>query len=199
MTRLNLIYVVLTLSFFAATLSMAEERPKSPPGQASTQIGDAWIDIHYSRPILRGRHGIFGTGEDYGQTVRGRAEYWRVGANATTKIKTTVDLEVGGQRIPAGEYGIVVGLAEDAWTLVLTSQQRMETYTGREDIKKGIMWGSYGYKPDNDVARAKMEVGSLEHSMDQMTISFLDVDEEGATLAIAWDKTMATTRLKVAK
>ena len=44
-----------------------------------------------------------------------------------------------------------------------------------------------------------MKVSSLDHSIDQMTISFLDVDEEGATLAIAWDKTMATTRLKVAK
>ena len=37
----------------------------SPSGRASTQIGDHWIDVTYGRPILRGRDGIFGAGEEY--------------------------------------------------------------------------------------------------------------------------------------
>ena len=82
---------------------------------------------------------------------------------------------------------------------MLTDQPRMKTWTGREDVEKGIMWGAYGFKSGECLGKAAMKVSSLDHSMDQMTISFLDVDEEDATFAIALDKTMATTRLKVAK
>ena len=192
--------LIVALAFLlCASVTVAEDRPASPPGMASTQIGDAWIDVTYSRPILRGRTGIFGSGEEYGKTVNGGAEYWRAGANATTKIKTDVDLMVGDKKVPAGEYGIVVGLNEKAWTLVLTSQKSMDKWMGREEVAKGVLWGSYGYKPEFDVARATMDVHSLDHSVDQMTISFLDVTEDGATLAIAWDKTFATVRLGIAK
>jgi len=182
-----------------APATFADERPASPPGTASTQIGDAWIDVTYSRPILRGRTGIFGSGDEYGKTVNGGAEFWRAGANATTKIKSDIDLTVGDKKVPAGEYGIVVGLDEKAWTLVLTSQKSMDTWMGREEVAKGVLWGSFGYKPDFDVARATMKLETLDHSVDQMTIAFLDVTEDGATLAISWDKTRATVRLGVAK
>lgn len=175
------------------------ERPKSPEGMASTQIGDHWIDVTYSRPILRGRDNIFGSGDEYGKTVNGGGDYWRVGANATTKLKSDMDLMIGGKKVPAGEYGLVVGLNPKEWTLVVTSQKTMDKWMGREEVAKGVMWGSYGYKPDFDVARAKMELTKLDHSVDQMTIAFLDVDDSGATLAVSWDKTMATVRLKAAK
>ena len=57
---------VLILSFCIAAIGFAPaaaqgDRPASPEGAASTQIGDAWIDITYSRPILRGRNGVFGS------------------------------------------------------------------------------------------------------------------------------------------
>ncbi|MEO1366154.1 MAG: DUF2911 domain-containing protein, partial [Acidobacteriota bacterium] len=188
-----------SITAFASVAVADDDRPKSPEGMASTQIGDAWIDVSYSRPILRGRENIFGAGEEYGKTVNGGGDYWRAGANATTKIKTGVDLMVGGKKVPAGEYGIVIGLDPKEWTLVLTTQETMDTWQGREAVAKGIMWGSYGYKPDFDVARAPMKVMALDHSVDQMTISFVDVDEAGATLVVAWDKTAAMTRLAVAK
>lgn len=200
MTCKKLAYALIVSALLFTSVAFAEdERPKSPPGMSSTQIGDAWIDITYSRPILRGRDNIFGSGEEYGKTVNGGADYWRAGANASTKIKTEVDLEIGGKKVPAGEYAIVVGLAEDQWTLVLTTQETMETWQGREAVAKGIMWGSYGYKPDQDVARAAMTLLKLEHRIDQLTYSFVDVDDTGATLVIAWDKTAALTRLAVAK
>lgn len=195
----TLAVVFLAATLMLASVTFADERPKSPTGMASTQIGDAWIDVAYSRPILRGRTGIFGEGEEYGKTVIGGAEYWRAGANATTMLKTGLDLEIGGKKVPAGEYGIVIGLNEKEWTLVLTSQETMETWQGREAVAKGVLWGSYGYKPEFDVARAAMKIMPLGYSIDQMTISFVDVDETGATLVVAWDKTSAMTRLSVAK
>ena len=200
MKSTKLLYVLIACALLFVPAAFAEdERPKSPTGMASTQIGDAWIDISYSRPILRGRDHIFGSGEEYGKTVNGGGDYWRAGANASTKIKTEIDLEIGGKKVPAGEYAIVVGLAEDQWTLVLTTQETMDTWQGREAVAKGIMWGAYGYKPDNDVARAPMKLQKLDYQIDQLTYSFVDVDETGATLVLTWDKTAAMTRLAVAK
>lgn len=189
----------IALMLFSATVVVGQDRPASPPGMASTQIGEAWIDVTYSRPILRGRHGIFGEGEKYGETVLGNAEYWRAGANATTQLETGLPLVIGDKTVPAGKYGVIIGLDEKEWTLVLTSQDYMEEWKGREEVAKGVLWGSYGYKPEYDVARAPMKVDELDHSVDQMTIGFLDVDESGATLAVWWDDTRATVRLKTAK
>ena len=54
-TASRTILIVLALCLLVATVGSAQDRPKSPKGSAATQIGDAWIDVTYSRPILRGR------------------------------------------------------------------------------------------------------------------------------------------------
>src|SRR5262244_768327 len=98
----------------------APRRSASPPGTAATQVGgkwsaaDAnseprysggkWIEITYSRPILRGRADIFGNGADYGKKVLAGAPVWRAGANQTTRLKTEVPLMMGGKKMDAGEY-----------------------------------------------------------------------------------------------
>ena len=41
--------------------------------------GGKWIEITYSRPILRGRTNIFGTGADYGKAVSDGSPVWRAG------------------------------------------------------------------------------------------------------------------------
>src|SRR5579859_797558 len=96
--RLMIIFVSLALS---AGLALAQDKkPLSPHGTAATQVGgkwanDAqgqsrysdgkWIEVDYSRPILRGRADIFGSGADYGKKVTAGAPVWRAGANQTTK------------------------------------------------------------------------------------------------------------------
>ena len=182
----------------AGALGAQEERPKSPPGTASTQIGDAWIDITYSRPILRGRQGIFGSGADYGKTLLADGPLWRVGANATTRIKTEVDLEIGGKRVPAGEYSFFIDLKEGAWTAVISKQPYMQTFD-RAKIAEGQTWGAYGYKPEHDVVRAPMKVETRQGSLDQLTIGFRDVTAEGGNIAVVWDNQSAMLPFKVAK
>ena len=92
-------------------LSARQERPGSPPGSASAVVGGEWvknadgnavyqggkwIEVTYSRPMLRQRTNIFGTGADYGVAVRAGAPVWRAGANLTTVFKTDVPLIFGG-------------------------------------------------------------------------------------------------------
>ncbi len=181
-----------TTLFFVLLLIGADyayaQRPASPRGEASTQIGEAWIFVDYGRPILRGRTGIFGSGEEYGTTVTGPAPVWRAGANKSTRLHTEVPLMIGGTEIPVGEYSVFVELDQGNWTLILSTHEAKDSGRAPGDG----LWGSYNYTSDKDVVRAAMMVEDVGFSIDQFTISFFDVTETGGTLAMAWDSTMAT-------
>jgi len=187
------------------------KRPLSPRGQASTEVGGhwvaakggemsyeggKWIDVDYGRPIKRGREGLFGSGADYGKKVDAGAPVWRAGANQTTRLTTEVPLEIAGKRIAPGGYDVFVDLKNGTWTLLLSTQPFQEKYDRKN---KGAIWGAYGYDAKYDVLRAPMAVTTLKHSVDQFTIAFLDMTNDGGNLAMAWDTTAAIVPFKVVK
>ncbi|MCE2542018.1 MAG: DUF2911 domain-containing protein [Acidobacteria bacterium] len=190
------------------------QRPASPRGEASTQVGGAWsageargvaggssysggkwIDVDYGRPILRGREGLFGAGDEYGQGFLLGAPVWRVGADQSTRFKTEADLMFGGQRLPAGEYSMFAELSESEWTLIFSTYGVKQSF--REDTPN-TLWGSYGYTPDRDVLRTSMQVSSHPVSADQLTIMFTDMTQEGGNLTVWWDDQIASSAFTVA-
>jgi hypothetical protein len=182
-------------------------KPASPPGTAATQVGGKyvegqrgqvyqggkWIEVSYGRPILRQRADVFGSGADYGKTVNDGAPVWRAGANQTTRLKTEAPLVFDGKTLPVGEY-CVSSIEAGAWTLVLSNWPAQTKY---DPSNKEALWGSYGYTPDKDVLRMPMKVITLPFSMDQFTISFVDVTADGGKLAMMWGTTMAVAPFKV--
>lgn len=196
-TGLRAILIALVLSLLLAGLAVAQDRPKSPRGSAATQIGDSWIDVTYGRPILRGRSDIFGSGDSYGQGVYAGAPIWRVGADVTTRIKTELDLTIGGTTVPAGEYSLFIDLKEGAWTGVISTQEHMESFD-RAKTAEGITWGAYGYSDENDLVRAPMTVTANENAVDQLTIVFSDVSDAGGNLVVVWANTIAVLPFTVA-
>ena len=179
-------------------LSAKQERPAAPAGSATAIVGGKRIEVIYSRPTLRQRTNIFGTSADYGVTLRAGTAVWRAGANLTTEFKTEVPLIFGGTNLPAGAYGLLVDLkGPTAWTLILTSQPRGKPQPfGANNAAELI--GAENYVPKFDVVRAAMLVDSrVVATLDQMTISFLDVTKAGGKLAIAWENTVATVEFKV--
>ena len=184
---------------FAGVVSAQGGMPKSPQGSAATQIGDAWIEIEYSRPILRGRADIFGSGESYGKTLYLGAPVWRAGANVTTRIKTELDLMIGETKLPAGEYSFFIDLKEGAWTAIFSKQDYL-TAPDREKIQAGgVTWGAYGYSSDFDVLRAPMLVTPNEIAIDQLTYFFSDVSSAGGALALGWANTVGVLPFTVAQ
>lgn len=174
-----------------------QERPGSPAGSASAVVGGKWIEVNYSRPMLRQRPNIFGTGADYGVAIRAGAPVWRAGANLTTVFTTEVPLLFGGTKLPAGEYGLLVDLQSPTeWILILTSQPRGRPQPDGNNTTDLI--GAVNYNPKFDVVRAAMQVDSkVTSKLDQMTIYFLDVTKTGGQLAIAWENTVATVEFRV--
>jgi Protein of unknown function (DUF2911) len=195
----------------AAPTPAAPRRAASPSGTAATQVGGAWsapdkdaeprysggkwIEIVYSRPILRGRTDIFGKGADYGKKVNSGAPVWRAGANQTTRLKTEVPLEIGGKKLAPGEYGLFVDLKEGGWTLIVSTQPYQEKYDANEKMKT---WGSFGYDPKYDVVRAPMKMVTPANSFDQFTIGFVNMTDKGGAIAMAWEKSGAVVPFTVA-
>ena len=196
-TICRLLVLSLCLAVMGFAPAAAQERPSSPEGAASTQIGDAWIDITYSRPILRGRSGVFGSGEEYGQVLNAQGPVWRVGANVTTRIKTEADLMIDGTTVPAGEYSFFIELKEGAWTAIISKQGYMETFD-RDKMAEGLTWGAYGYNAEHDVVRADMITSTEAFSIDQMTILFTGVSDAGGEIVVMWDNQMGTLPFGVA-
>ena len=207
----RLVCIGIAIAAVAASLTAQEQRrPMSPPGVASAMVGGKWsapnaeggrtytggkwIEISYSRPMLRGRTDIFGKGADYGKAVNDGAPLWRAGANVTTTLKTEVPIEIGGKRLEPGEYSLFVDLKEPAWTLVISKQPRQEKYDPNEKAKT---WGAYNYDPKFDVVRVPMTMVKPAFSVDQFTIAFVDVTDQGGKIAMAWEKTGAVVPFKV--
>ena len=191
-------FLALTVLLALATAGYAQ-KPKSPRTQASTDIGGKWITVDYSAPILRGRQGIFGSGDEYGNTVYAGGEVWRAGADASTELTTEVPLTIGDKTVQPGSYRLVIDLKSPTeWELILTSKPAMATFEGRDKIGPK-MWGAYGYSNDMDVARATMMVQPGAMSIDQLVYFFHDVSDAGGSLGLAWDTSIASVAFKVAK
>lgn len=197
----------LVAALLAAAPSFAQTPPEvklppSPLGHAAAQVsgswttvdgqqrytGGKWITVDYSRPILRGRDNIFGSGADYGKAVSGGDPVWRAGANATTRLTTQAPLVFAGKTVPPGVYSMLVELKEGAWTLVLSSQPVLESFDPNEKVK---LYGSTNYDPKHDVVRVPMKVMTSTVSVEQFTIGFVNMTAKGGSLAMWWDKTMA--------
>jgi hypothetical protein len=158
--------------------------------------GGKWIEVIYSRPTLRGRKDIFGKGADYGKMVNNGAPVWRAGANATTKLKTEVPLEIGGKKLAPGEYDLFVDLKEGAWTLIVSTQPAQEKYDANDKTK---IWGSYDYDPKFDVVRVPMKMVTPQVSVEQFTIAFADMTDSGGKLGMVWEKTGGVVPFTIAK
>ena len=209
----------LTLLLAGATLATAQDRkPLSPAGTSATMVGGTWsapdkdgerrytggkwIEVSYSRPMLRGRTDIFGKGADYGKVVadnnkdKDGALVWRAGANQTTKLTTEVPLMIGGKRLEPGSYDLFVILKEGGWTLIVSTQPTQEKYDQNDKTK---IWGAYGYDAKYDVVRVPMKMITPAVSIDQFTIDFSDMSDTGGNLGMVWGKTGALAPFTIAK
>lgn len=201
---------------FAGSVALAQQAaapapmPASPRGTAATQVSGKWVTekpgdtpryregkwlvVDYGRPILRGRTDIFGADAEYGKTVNAGASVWRAGANQTTRFKTEVPLVFAGKTLPAGEYSVFVDLKPGAWTLVFSTEPYQQKY---DPNSKTETWGSDNYDPKFDVLRVPMQTVAETTSIEQFTIAFINMTQQGGALAMAWEKTVATVAFTV--
>ncbi|WP_299485546.1 DUF2911 domain-containing protein [uncultured Allomuricauda sp.] len=149
----------------------------SQMAKVSQRIGNTDVTVVYSRPSVNDRE-VWGALVPYGMNNLGfgtAAESpWRAGANENTIFKTTHDLTIGGKTLPAGKYGLHMIVNEGNTATIIFS-------------KNHDAWGSYFYKPEEDVLRVDVETAEGPH-VEQLTFSFNNVDATSAEVTLNWEK-----------
>ena len=165
-------------SFLIAASAFAQDQQIQFPQASQRQyfkqrVGLTDVEVDYSRPNKNNRE-IYGGLVPYGKV-------WRTGANATTKIKFSDAVKLGGKDIPAGEYVLFTIPNRDDWTVIVYKDTKIQS--------------AGDYKQENDVARVVTKPSSLPVAVETFTIGLSDVKGGSATLDFIWDKTRAAVQL----
>jgi hypothetical protein len=164
------------LALGVTTVTPAQAPRKSPHESTFIEVGGHKITITYGRPYMNKRT-IFGGLVPYN-------EVWRTGADEATTLRTDVDLDINGLKVPKGVYALFTIPKENAWTLIVN--------------KTAKQWGAFSYKEATDLGRTDMTVSKADSPVEQFTISLTPEGSSGATLKMAWEKTVASVPIKVA-
>lgn len=153
----------------------------------SERIGLTDVTIHYDRPGVKGREGkIWGQLIPVGYTDQGfgssKSAPWRAGANENTTIEFTNDVKIEGQSLAAGRYGFFVAYDPNECTLIFS--------------KNSTSWGSFFYKPEEDVLRVKVKPVALDKSVEWLKYEFTNQTENSATVALQWEKLMIPFKIE---
>jgi hypothetical protein len=171
MQKVFLVILVLFVSIFDLTAQVA---PQPSPGASFSQtLGITKITVDYSRPGVKART-IFGGLLKYG-------EVWRTGANATTKITFSNDVNINGEAIKAGEYALLTIPNKDKWIVIFN-----------EDLSAT----QANYNKSKDVLRITAAPYKTDFT-ETFTIDISDVHEDIAKLNIYWEQTGISLNVSV--
>ena len=158
----------LTLLFSATTLAQVQTPQASTIADFSQIVGLTEIKITYSRPAMKGRK-IMGDLVPYGAI-------WRTGANDNSLISFSDDVLVGNKSLKAGKYSIYTRPEKSNW----------EVYFYNKTDNSGLP------KPwDESLIAASLTVKtkSVSEARENFTISIESINNDGAFIRLAWEKT----------
>lgn len=161
--RKVLIAAAMLLAAIPALAQMKLPRP-SPKQSVTQTIGLTDMTITYSRPGVKGRT-IWGALVPYDKV-------WRTGANEATTIAFTDDVEINGQKLPAGTYSLHTIPGRDQWTIIFN--------------KVANQWGSFTYDEKQDALRVTSKPEKMPFH-EWLTFEVPNLSTDSATVVIAWE------------
>lgn len=161
----------------------------NPRAMISEEVGITSVTIKYSRPDVNKREGkLFGSKVPYGfseqNNISGKNDApWRVGANEATTITFEHDVKVEGKDIKAGTYAVFMAMGADNVTLIFSNQNEA--------------WGSFSYKPEDDVLRVDVKPVKLDKSVEWLKFEFTQHGEKHCVVAMQWEYVSVPFRIDV--
>ena len=148
----------------ASTLPLLAQRGDdagrvSKNGKAEGTIDGVEVTVQFGRPSVNGRT-VWGGLVPYG-------EVWRTGADEATTITFSGDVEIGGEKLAAGTYGLFTLPGEQEWIIIFN--------------KNAQQWGAFGYDASQDALRVTTTAGPAEHQ-EQMDFAI-----EGSSVVLSWE------------
>lgn len=150
----------------------------SPLGSFSQSVGLIKVDVEYSRPSSKGRK-VFGGLVPYG-------EMWRTGANASTKVTFSDNVQVNYMALDKGTYALYATPGEKEWTIIF---YKNTSFWGVPDAKS--------FKEEDVAARFKVPVKNLADKVETFTIGIGNLANDSADLEISWENVKVVVPIKV--
>lgn len=170
---------LLSSSVLFAAVATLSAQYQSPPAQTDATIGGKKLTISYCAPSLHDRK-IFGPGGRISQDPT--YPVWRAGANSATAFHTDADLDVGGLKVPKGDYTIYALVEDpDHWQLIVNKQTHQ--------------WG-LTYDQNLDLGRVKMIMSKPPVKVETYKMTLSSTGANTGKLELAWDNYVATVPIK---
>ncbi len=171
---------IFTILFFVSFCGFSQIKtpPPSPSSKFEQMVGLTKIEVEYNRPSKRGRV-IFGNLVPFGKL-------WRTGANSSTKISFSTDVEINGNDIKPGTYSVFSIPNKDNWDVILYSEAELWGVPKDWDDKKIVFKSNY--KSHKSQGSNRVETFSI----------FIDnITNNNSDLIIAWDDTYVKVKIEV--
>jgi Protein of unknown function (DUF2911) len=153
---------------------------ESPAAETSVTLAGKKLAIGYSAPSVRGRK-IFGPGGVISKDPT--YPVWRAGANSATSFHTDADLDIGGLRVPKGDYTLFVLVSDpEHWQLIVSKQ------VGE--------WG-LDYNQKMDLGRVKMNMSKPSAKIEKYKMTLSSTGGNTGKLQLEWDNYVASVPITV--
>ena len=159
----TIFFLFLTISGF----SQIQTPQPSPSSKLEQMVGLTDIEINYNRPSKRDRV-IFGSLVPFGKL-------WRTGANSSTKISFSTDVEIEGSKITKGTYSVFSIPNEESWDFILYSDAEL--------------WGVPQDWDDNKIIHKSNHESHFlnsDNELETFTISINNISNNDAIIVIGW-------------
>ena len=188
----------LALAALLVASSAAAQVLSTPPSgdnqrsSVSQHIGLVEVKIDYSSPDVHAPDGADRRGKIWGTLVPMGAPDdpfgtcsecpWRAGANQNTVFTVSHDVQIEGQPLAAGSYGLFMEPGADEWTIIFS--------------KNNASWGHYFYDAKEDALRVKVKPSKAEYN-EWLTYEFTDRKPDKATVALKWEELQVPITISV--
>lgn len=153
-------FLVVVATSVAAFAQQDKSQRASPPASTNVTTDDGvTIDIHYSRPSVKGRQ--------IGVEIAPFGKVWRTGANEATTFEVDKDVLVQGKPLAAGKYSLYSIPGEQNVTLIFN--------------KVWDQWGTR-YDESQDVLRVDATPMETGNSVEQFNIN----STKDGTVTLLW-------------
>lgn len=149
-------------------------RTLSPPGTAELTNGALSVSIAYSRPSVRERL-IFGKEED--GAIQPWGQYWRMGANESTEVTFSTDVQFNGMGLEQGTYKMYAVPGKEAFTVNLNSELGT--------------WGAMEPDYELDILSTSVPVGQIPN-VEQHTIRLEATGQDSTNIIVEFSDVRLT-------
>lgn len=172
----KIIFILSTMIASYVVHAQVKTPAPSPKSVLTQVVGLTDVTVEYSRPSAKGRT-IFGDLVPFGKL-------WRTGANANTTVTFSDDVVINGNTLKKGKYALYTEPKADMWEVIF--------YSTTDN------WGTpENWNVNNVALSTNVDPIALGNNVESFTIGINNITNDGATLDISWEKTMASVKFTV--